>query len=118
MANSSPAVIDSPKVNASVTPSMPTSSIRATSPGTSAGTARSTIDGVTEYWLVDPVAETVSILRPHGGALIVTRTFGRNETLYSPLLVGFGTRPGRYLLAEPSARVRLHRVNPWYRIRG
>ena len=45
--------------------------------------------GVTEYWLVDPVAETVSILRPRGGALIVAHTFGRNETLRSPLLVGF-----------------------------
>lgn len=45
--------------------------------------------GVKEYWLVDPAAETVSILRPHGGALVVARTFGRNETLRSPLLAGF-----------------------------
>ena len=42
--NSSPAAIDSPKVNASVTGSMPTSSSLEMSPGTSAGTARSTID--------------------------------------------------------------------------
>ena len=45
--------------------------------------------GVKEYWLVDPAAETVSILRPSAGALVVTRTFGRNETLRSPLLAGF-----------------------------
>lgn len=42
-----------------------------------------------EYWLVDPAAETVSILRPRAGALEVARTFGRNETLRSPLLAGF-----------------------------
>jgi len=45
--------------------------------------------GVKEYWLVDPVAETVSILRPRAGALVVAHTFGRNETLRSPLLAGF-----------------------------
>ena len=45
--------------------------------------------GVKEYWLVDPAAETVSILRLRGGVLAVARTFGRNETLQSPLLAGF-----------------------------
>ena len=45
--------------------------------------------GVKEYWLVDPVAETVSLLRPRSGALAAARTFGRNETLRSPLLAGF-----------------------------
>ena len=45
--------------------------------------------GVKEYWLVDPVAETVSILRPRAGVLAVAHTFGRNETLRSPLLAGF-----------------------------
>ena len=45
--------------------------------------------GVKEYWLVDPAAETVSILRPRAGALEVARTFGRNETLRSPLLASF-----------------------------
>ena len=44
--------------------------------------------GVKEYWLVDPAAETVSILRPRASALEVARTFGRNETLRSPLLAG------------------------------
>ena len=45
--------------------------------------------GVKEYWLVDPVAETVAFLRPRAGALVVAHTFGRNETLRSPLLAGF-----------------------------
>ena len=45
--------------------------------------------GVKEYWLVDPAAETVAILRRRGGALVVAHTFGRNETLRSPLLAGF-----------------------------
>ena len=45
--------------------------------------------GVTEYWLVDPAAETVAILRLRGGALAAAHTFGRNETLRSPLLAGF-----------------------------
>jgi Uma2 family endonuclease len=45
--------------------------------------------GVKEYWLVDPAAETLSILCPRGGALAVAHTFGRNETLRSPLLSGF-----------------------------
>ena len=44
--------------------------------------------GVKEYWLVDPAAETVTILRPRAGALEVAHTFGRNETLRSPLLAG------------------------------
>ena len=45
--------------------------------------------GVTEYWLVDPVAETVQVDRLQGGSLVPTRTFGREETLRSPLLPGF-----------------------------
>ena len=44
--------------------------------------------GVTEYWLVDPAAETVQIHRLQGETLIPTRTFGREETLRSPLLSG------------------------------
>ena len=45
--------------------------------------------GVKEYWLVDPVSETVSILRPRAGVQVLAHTFGRNETLRSPLLAGF-----------------------------
>ena len=44
--------------------------------------------GVTEYWLVDPIAETVSIHRRQAGRLAATRTFGREETLRSSLLAG------------------------------
>ena len=44
--------------------------------------------GVTEYWLVDPVTETVRIHRLQGEILIPTRTFGREETLRSPLFGG------------------------------
>ena len=44
--------------------------------------------GVTEYWLVDPVAETISIHRQHAGELVPTETFGRDQTLRSPLLAG------------------------------
>ena len=45
--------------------------------------------GVAEYWLVDPAAETVWIHRPDAGALTVAHTFGREQTLRSPLLAGF-----------------------------
>ena len=44
--------------------------------------------GVTEYWLVDPIAETVSIHRQRGGVLAATDIFGRGQTLRSPLLAG------------------------------
>ena len=44
--------------------------------------------GVTEYWLVDLTAGTVSIHRQQAGALTMTRTFGREETLRPPLLAG------------------------------
>ena len=44
--------------------------------------------GVTEYWLVDPLAETISIHRQRAGVLAATRTFGRKQTLRSPLLAG------------------------------
>ena len=44
--------------------------------------------GVTEYWIVDPVAETVEIHRRQGERLVLTRTFGRNETLRSELFPG------------------------------
>ncbi len=44
--------------------------------------------GVTEYWLVDPIAETVSIHRQREGVLALSRTFSRKQTLRSPLLTG------------------------------
>ena len=44
--------------------------------------------GVTEYWLVDPIAETFSIHRQREGVLAAIYTFGRGQTLRSPLFVG------------------------------
>ena len=43
---------------------------------------------MTEYWLVDPMGETVSIHRQRAGRLAATHTFGRKQTLRSPLLAG------------------------------
>ena len=45
--------------------------------------------GVLEYWIVDPVEETVRVLCPRDGALEVAHTFSRGQTLRSPLLDGF-----------------------------
>ncbi len=45
--------------------------------------------GVKEYWLIDPTAETVWIHELRDGALTVTQTIGREQTLRSPLLAGF-----------------------------
>ena len=44
--------------------------------------------GVTEYWLVDPLDETIAIHRLQDAALVVAHTFGRGQTLRSPLLAG------------------------------
>ena len=44
--------------------------------------------GVAEYWLVDPDGETISIYRQRRGVLSLAYTFGRGETLHSPLLAG------------------------------
>ena len=48
--------------------------------------------GVTEYWLVDPIAETVSIHRQRGGVLAAVDTFGRGQTLRSLLFAGLELR--------------------------
>ena len=44
---------------------------------------------VKKHWMIDPTNETVSILGLRGGALVVARTVGRNQTLQSSLLAGF-----------------------------
>lgn len=41
-----------------------------------------------EYWLADPAAATIQIHRQRAGVLAVTHTFGRGQTLSSPLLAG------------------------------
>ena len=48
--------------------------------------------GVTEYWLVDPMAETVSVHRQRAGVLVLGHTFGREQTLRSALLAGLELR--------------------------
>jgi len=45
--------------------------------------------GVTEPGLIDPETETVEVHRLRDGALEVAHTFGRGQTLRSPLLTGF-----------------------------
>ena len=44
---------------------------------------------VTECWLIDPDAETVEVHRLRDGVLEIAHTFGRGQTLHSPLLAGF-----------------------------
>ena len=44
--------------------------------------------GVPEYWVVDPLAETVAVHRRRDGELKLTATFGRRDTLRTPLLRG------------------------------
>ena len=44
--------------------------------------------GVAEYWLVDPVAETIQLQRQLAGTLTPTDTFGRGDTLRSLELPG------------------------------
>ena len=48
--------------------------------------------GVKEYWLVDPIAETISIHRQRGGVLTATHSFGRGQTLRSPLFADLELR--------------------------
>ena len=49
--------------------------------------------GVAEYWIVDPVAETIWVHLPREGSLVVTQTCGRGQTLRSPTLQGFEANP-------------------------
>ena len=44
--------------------------------------------GVLEYWVVDPVAETVAVHRQHDGRLEPAGTFGRRDRLGTALLEG------------------------------
>ena len=49
---------------------------------------------VAEYWLVDPVAETITVHLLREGSLVATETCRRGETLHSPTLRGFEANPG------------------------
>ena len=45
-----------------------------------------------EYWIVDPVAETVAVHRQGDGRLELAETFGRGDTLRTALLEGLQLR--------------------------
>ena len=45
--------------------------------------------GVQEYWLVDPDARTVTVLRLDAGAFEVAALYGEGQTMTSPMLEGF-----------------------------
>jgi Uma2 family endonuclease len=47
------------------------------------------VQGVREYWIVDPRAQTVAVYRRHQAQLRLEATLGRDDTLTSPLLPGF-----------------------------
>jgi Uma2 family endonuclease len=49
--------------------------------------------GVLEYWIIDPVAETVAVHRQRDGVLELTDTLGRRDTLHTPLLKGLELQP-------------------------
>jgi Uma2 family endonuclease len=44
--------------------------------------------GIPEYWIVDPQAETITVLRLEGGAYGEHGVFGRGTVAESPLLPG------------------------------
>ena len=44
--------------------------------------------GVLEYWIVDPMAETIAVHRQRDGRLEPAETFGRRDTLRTALLEG------------------------------
>ena len=48
--------------------------------------------GVDEYWVLDPVAETIAVHRQRDGVLKLTDTFGRRDTVRTPLLEGLDLR--------------------------
>ena len=44
--------------------------------------------GVLEYWVLDPIAETIAVHRQRHGVLELTEALGRRDTLRTPLLKG------------------------------
>jgi Uma2 family endonuclease len=45
--------------------------------------------GILEYWIVDPMTKTITVLALAGDAYAEHGRFGRGETATSPLLEGF-----------------------------
>jgi Uma2 family endonuclease len=50
--------------------------------------------GVREYWIVDPVGESVEVLRPVEGRLVAVESLGRDDELTSPLFPKLAIRLG------------------------
>jgi Uma2 family endonuclease len=51
-------------------------------------------DGIEEYWLVDPPAQTIAVYRRRGAALELVVVLGATDTLTSLLLPGFAVAVG------------------------
>ena len=56
--------------------------------------------GVDEYWIVDPLAQTLDVYRQQDGALVPLVTLTRQDTLTSPLLPGFTCVVGTLFAGE------------------
>jgi Uma2 family endonuclease len=56
--------------------------------------------GIPEYWIVDPQAETITVLRLEGHAYVEHGVFARGETATSVLLPGFGVSVDEALDAD------------------
>ena len=52
-------------------------------------------EGVREYWIVDPAAETVEVLSESAAGWTLAATFGFEDDLVSPLLPGFAVALGQ-----------------------
>ncbi len=56
-------------------------------------------EGVREYWIVDPAAETVEVLSESAAGWTLAATFGFEDDLVSPLLPGFAVALGQVFTA-------------------
>ncbi|MBI2898065.1 MAG: Uma2 family endonuclease [Deltaproteobacteria bacterium] len=56
--------------------------------------------GIPEYWIVDPLLESITVLRLEGGEYAVHGTFARGAVATSPLLAGLEVPVDRALIPE------------------
>ncbi len=63
--------------------------------------------GVLEYWIIDPVNDTITILELAGGEYVERAVLGREDTLTTPTIPGFAlalerlfSNPGRTLVSN------------------